>query len=67
MEHPREGIVLTEEQRRRRQRRSIALALVEGGRRRMGETLHAPLSDRNVELTVTEPRFFDPEGARLNG
>ena len=47
--------------------RSIALALVEGGRRRMGETLHAPLSDRNVELTVVEPRFFDPEGARLNG
>ena len=31
MEHPREGIVLTEEQRRRRQRRSIALALVLAG------------------------------------
>ena len=47
--------------------RSIALALVEGGRRRMGETLHVPLPDRNVEVTVVEPRFFDPEGARLNG
>jgi hypothetical protein len=31
MEHPREGIVLTAEQRRRRQRRSIALALVLAG------------------------------------
>jgi high-affinity K+ transport system ATPase subunit B len=31
MEHEREGIVLTEEQRRRRQRRSLALALVLAG------------------------------------
>jgi sarcosine oxidase, subunit alpha len=47
--------------------RSIALALVEGGRARIGEELHAALPGRTIRVTVTEPRFFDLEGTRANG
>jgi sarcosine oxidase subunit alpha len=46
---------------------SIALALVKGGRDRMGETVYAPLADgRVIEATITEPVFYDKEGARAN-
>jgi sarcosine oxidase subunit alpha len=47
--------------------RSIALAVIRSGRDRMGETLYAPMQDRTVEVTVTGPVFFDPEGGRLDG
>jgi sarcosine oxidase subunit alpha len=42
--------------------RSIALALVEGGRSRIGQELQAALPGRTIRVTVTEPRFFDLEG-----
>jgi len=46
---------------------SIALALVKGGRDRMGETVHAPLADgRVIEATIADPVFYDKEGARAN-
>ena len=45
----------------------IALALVEGGRGRMGETLHVPMPGGCIAVKVTSPVFYDPEGARLNG
>ncbi len=45
--------------------RSIALALVEGGRDRVGETLHVPMLDRTLTAKVTGTVFYDPEGARL--
>jgi len=48
--------------------RSIALALVEDGRRRIGETLKACTSDGRVEpVKLTVPVFFDPEGTRARG
>ncbi|MET3661859.1 sarcosine oxidase subunit alpha [Aquamicrobium ahrensii] len=47
--------------------RSIALALVEGGRGRMGETLYVPMPDRTIEVEVTGMVFFDEKGERLNG
>ena len=47
--------------------RSIALAVIRGGRNRMNETLYAPMPDGPIEVTVTSPVFFDPEGERLNG
>jgi sarcosine oxidase subunit alpha len=47
--------------------RSIALALVEGGRKRMGETLYVPMPDRTIEVEVTGMVFFDEKGERLNG
>ncbi len=48
--------------------RTFALALVRGGRDRIGETVLAPLPDgRTVAATVTEPVLFDPKGARRDG
>ena len=47
-------------------RRPIALALVEGGRSRMGETLYIPMAGGSIPAKVTAPVFLDPEGARLN-
>ncbi len=46
---------------------SIAMALVKGGRDRMGETVYAPLANgRVIEATITEPVFYDKEGAKAN-
>jgi sarcosine oxidase subunit alpha len=47
--------------------RSIALALVKDGRNRMGETVYLPFEDRTIRARVGEPKFFDPEGKRLDG
>jgi len=48
--------------------RSIALALVSGGRARQGQTLYVPTTGGgDVAVKVTSPVFYDPEGARLNG
>ncbi|MDQ6883852.1 MAG: 2Fe-2S iron-sulfur cluster-binding protein [Candidatus Dormibacteraeota bacterium] len=44
--------------------RTFALALVERGRERMGETVFAPLPDRLIAATVTEPIFWDKENRR---
>jgi sarcosine oxidase subunit alpha len=47
--------------------RPIALALVSGGRERMGEKLFAtsPVNKTEVEVIVTSPIFLDPAGERL--
>ncbi|MEO4001663.1 sarcosine oxidase subunit alpha [Mesorhizobium sp. CAU 1732] len=47
--------------------RSIALALIAGGRDRIGETLYVPMPDRTIEVVVTGTVFFDETGERLNG
>ncbi len=47
--------------------RSIALALVAGGRSRIGETLYVPLADKTIAVEVTDMVFFDKEGGRING
>ncbi len=47
--------------------RSIALALVKGGRGRIGEKVHVPLVGRTLSATIADPVFFDPEGTRLHG
>ena len=44
---------------------AFALAMVKGGRGRIGQTLHVPMPDRVVDVRVTEPVFFDPQGERL--
>jgi sarcosine oxidase subunit alpha len=46
---------------------SIALAVVAGGRARMGQTLYVPMPDGDLEVEVTSPVFYDPTGARING
>ncbi len=46
---------------------SIALALVKGGRARIGETICAPLADgRVIKATISEPVFYDKDGAKAN-
>jgi sarcosine oxidase subunit alpha len=47
--------------------RSIALALVEGGRARMGETIHAVVGAATIPCTVTDSVFYDTGGARRDG
>jgi sarcosine oxidase subunit alpha len=45
--------------------RSIALAVIAGGRARLGKTLYVPLPGRSIPVTVTHPLFFDRENKRL--
>jgi len=47
--------------------RTFALALVKGGRDRIGERLYAPVGDRLVPVTVGGPVLYDPQGARRDG
>jgi sarcosine oxidase, subunit alpha len=47
--------------------RSIALALVAGGRARLGQTLYVAMPGADIPAQVTSPVFYDPKGARLNG
>ncbi len=46
--------------------RGIALAVLEGGRARMGETLHIPMPSGGIAVTVVDPVFYDKEGKRLD-
>lgn len=46
---------------------SIAMALIKGGSRRMGETLTFPVGEgKTIKATVVDPVFLDKEGARQN-
>jgi sarcosine oxidase subunit alpha len=49
--------------------KAIALGLLQGGTRRVGETVIAasPVHGRQYRLKVVEPCFLDPEGARYRG
>jgi len=47
--------------------RTFALALIKGGRERIGERLYAPVGNRLVPVTVAGPVLYDPEGARRDG
>jgi sarcosine oxidase subunit alpha len=46
--------------------RSIAMALIENGRSRMGETISFPLDGKVVRAKITDPVFYDKEGSRQN-
>jgi sarcosine oxidase subunit alpha len=41
--------------------------LVEGGRARMGETIHAVVGAATIPCTVTDSVFYDTGGARRDG
>jgi sarcosine oxidase subunit alpha len=47
--------------------RPIALAMVESGRERHGQTILAPLPGSTISAGVVSPVFYDPEGARHDG
>ena len=46
--------------------RSIALALIENGRARMGDSVSLWVDGAAVRAEVTSPVFFDPDGGRLH-
>ena len=46
--------------------RSIALALVEGGRDRIGSEIYVTTPSNFTKATVTAPSFFDAEGKRVH-
>jgi sarcosine oxidase subunit alpha len=46
--------------------KTIALALLRGGRARHGEKVMVHDLDRRCEATIVSPTFLDPEGKRLN-
>ena len=48
--------------------RPIALALIMGGRERIGETVTIPLTleGRVVKAEIVSPVFYDAQGERLN-
>src|SRR5918997_1771140 len=47
--------------------RPFALALVRGGRERVGDTVHVPVNGTLVPVEVTGSVLVDPEGARRDG
>ena len=47
--------------------RTFALALVRGGRERMGEVVHAPLASPPIAAEIAPMCLYDPEGARRDG
>jgi len=47
--------------------RSIALALVRGGRARIGTRLSVPMPNGPITVEVVSPVFYDPEGKRIDG
>jgi sarcosine oxidase subunit alpha len=47
--------------------RPFGLALVKGGRARLGDTLHVPVDGNLVAVEVTSSVLVDPEGARRDG
>ena len=46
--------------------KSIALAVVRGGKNMMGKKLFIPMVDKNINVTIVDPVFFDKENVRLN-
>ena len=47
-------------------KKSIALAVVKGGKSMMGKKLFIPMEGRNINVTVADPVFLDKENKRLN-
>ena len=46
--------------------RSIALAVIQGGRSLQGQTVHVPMPDKVHSATITSMVFVDPENKRLS-
>jgi len=46
--------------------RSFALALVKGGLNKKGFKLLAPMTDKTIEVEITNPVFIDPDNERVN-
>jgi sarcosine oxidase subunit alpha len=46
--------------------KSIALAVVRGGKNMMGQKLFIPMENKNINVTIVDPVFFDQKNLRLN-
>jgi sarcosine oxidase subunit alpha len=46
--------------------KSIALAVVRGGKNMLGKKLFVPMEDRPINITVVDPIFLDKENKKLN-
>ena len=47
-------------------KKSIALAVVRGGKKMMGQKLLIPMEDMTINVTIVDPVFLDKENKRLN-
>jgi sarcosine oxidase subunit alpha len=46
--------------------KSIALAVVKGGKNMLGKKLFVPMEDKSINITVVDPIFLDKENKKLN-
>jgi len=46
--------------------KSIALAVVRNGKNMMGQKLFVAMENKNINVTIVDPVFFDKENVRLN-
>ena len=46
--------------------KSIALAVVRGGKDMMGKQLYVPMENKNINVTVANPVFYDEKNESLN-
>ena len=46
--------------------RSIALAMIAGGRAKIGQKLYVAIPDATIAVQIVNPVFIDPHGERLN-
>ena len=46
--------------------KSIALAVVKGGKNMIGQKLFIPMKSKNINVTIVDPVFFDKKNLRLN-
>jgi sarcosine oxidase subunit alpha len=46
--------------------KSIALAVVRCGKNMLGQKLFIPMENKNINVTIVDPVFFDKENVRLN-
>jgi sarcosine oxidase subunit alpha len=40
--------------------------VVRGGKNMMGQKLFIPMENKNINVTIVDPVFFDKENVRLN-
>ena len=47
-------------------KKSIALAVVRGGKNMMGKKLMIPMENKSINVTIADPVFLDKENKKLN-
>ena len=47
-------------------KKSIALAVVKGGKKMIGKKLIIPMENKSINVTIADPVFLDKENKKLN-